>query len=528
MPTLEWIGKQKIVTHDRDVPFCFLDKKYDFNPLDAFDDVRINPKCKENMIIHGDNLYALKSLIPRYEGKVDCIYIDPPYNTGSENWIYNDNVNDPQIQKWLGEVVGKEDQDLSRHDKWLCMMYPRLVLLKRLLSPNGFIFISIDDNEHANLKEICDEIFNPTRFVGTITWEKRTKCQNTKTARRMFQSKTEYILMYKNTPKRVDYNLETESKIEYQESDEIGPFRYKKVEQMSSKGMRGRGTMIFPILGVNPDKDKQWKIGIETVNSYIDRGDMILDENGRPTMKVRPEDEDGDKLIPFWSHFFDKSVGTAESGKSDLKKILGEDPDFETVKPVNLIKKLLYHIPNNQNMLVLDSFGGSGTTAHAVLEMNAEDGGNRRFIMVEMMDYAESITARRVKNVINGYGDVPGIPGSFSFYELGEPLLVDGFLNDNVPIEVIREYVFYTETEKEYVKPNSSNPYYLGSYLKTGFYFIYEKDKISSLDLAFLESLESNDDESFVIYADVCNIESSYLKEHGIVFRKIPRDIGGL
>ena len=165
MPTLEWIGKDKVVNHHQEVPFRILDKKYTFNAEDS-----------ENMIIHGDNLLALKSLLPQYEGLIDCIYIDPPYNTGEEKWIYNDNVNDPKIKKWLGQVVGAEGEDLSRHDKWLCMMYPRLKLLQKLLSKEGYIFISIQYNdESANLRLICNEIFGINNFIGELTWESTTQ-----------------------------------------------------------------------------------------------------------------------------------------------------------------------------------------------------------------------------------------------------------------------------------------------------------------------------------------------------------------
>lgn len=146
MPTLDWIGKDKVINHHKDVPYKVFERKYSFDESGMHkEDIHSN-----NMIIHGDNLEALKSLLPQYEGKIKCIYIDPPYNTGNEGWIYNDNVNDPKIKKWLGEVVGKEGEDLSRHDKWLCMMYPRLVLLQKLLSDDGAIFISIDDNEVYN------------------------------------------------------------------------------------------------------------------------------------------------------------------------------------------------------------------------------------------------------------------------------------------------------------------------------------------------------------------------------------------
>lgn len=167
MPTLEWIGKDKVINHHQQVPFRILERQYSYNENGRHDE----DNGSKNMIIHGDNVEALKALLPQYEGKVKCIYIDPPYNTGNEGWCYNDNVNDPKIQKWLGEVVGKEGEDLSRHDKWLCMMYPRLKLLHKLLANDGAIFISIDDAEQANLRLICDEIFGNNQFMADVIWQ---------------------------------------------------------------------------------------------------------------------------------------------------------------------------------------------------------------------------------------------------------------------------------------------------------------------------------------------------------------------
>ena len=154
MPTLHWIGKEKVINHHMDVPFKVLEHSYGFNNGKQ----TANETKSGNKIIHGDNLEALKALLPEYEGKIKCIYIDPPYNTGEEKWIYNDNVNDPKILKWLGDVVGKEADDLSRHDKWLCMLYPRLQLLNKLLHPQGSIWISIDDNEQSSLKLVLSLI----------------------------------------------------------------------------------------------------------------------------------------------------------------------------------------------------------------------------------------------------------------------------------------------------------------------------------------------------------------------------------
>ncbi len=171
MPTLHWIGKDKVVNHHMDVPFKVLEHKYHFE-----DGVQTAPPTEDkaggeagNKIIHGDNLEALKALLPEYEGRIKCIYIDPPYNTGNEGWVYNDNVNDPKIKKWLGQVVGKESEDLSRHDKWLCMMYPRLKLLHKLLADDGAIFMSIDENEVTSLRCFCNEIFGEANYISTIT-----------------------------------------------------------------------------------------------------------------------------------------------------------------------------------------------------------------------------------------------------------------------------------------------------------------------------------------------------------------------
>ena len=189
MPTLNWIGKDKVVNHHLDVPFRTLEKQYAFAPNGVDGD--------GNMIIHGDNLDALKALLPMYEGRVKCIYIDPPYNTGNEKWVYNDNVNDPHIKAWLGKVVGAEGEDLSRHDKWLCMMYPRLKLLQKLLAEDGVIFISIDDAEYANLKLICDEIFGANCFVSNISWQRTYSTRNDSKG---IVNEVEHILVYSKLP----------------------------------------------------------------------------------------------------------------------------------------------------------------------------------------------------------------------------------------------------------------------------------------------------------------------------------------
>ncbi len=228
MPSLEWIGKSKVVNHHLDVPYHVLNLSYNFG----------TDSESENKIIHGDNLLALKSLLPEYENRVKCIYIDPPYNTGNEGWIYNDNVNDPRIRKWLGEVVGKEGEDLSRHDKWLCMMYPRLKLLKRLLADDGALFISIDDNEQANLKLICDEIFGMNNFVTSLYVQVRF-VGKTLVEDADFQKVIETILIYRKT--------DATKFIKPQSNYDISKFCYRIVEKNTPRVIElgGKRVEIF-------------------------------------------------------------------------------------------------------------------------------------------------------------------------------------------------------------------------------------------------------------------------------------------
>ena len=352
----------------------------------------------ENIYIVGDNLDALKHLLKSYSNKIKCIYIDPPYNTNSNDFIYNDNFFfAPEI---LAEKMGVDEEEANKiidlkgkssHSAWLTFMYPRLELARDLLTDDGVIFISIDDNEHSNLKLICDEIFGEDSFIGTVTWEKRTKAQNTKTAKEQFQSKTEYILLYKKRAIKIDFNLIISKEKEYNLIDEIGKYREKVLEEMSAIGMRGRETMIYPVLGILPKPDNQWKYGIEFVKYFEERGDLFKRDD-KIYFKIRPKDEDNNNYLPFWSHFFDKDIsGTAESGKSDLDKILKtKKHGFETVKPISLIQKLIFHVKQTNNInlknndIILDFFSGSATTAHAVMELNKKDGGNRKYIMVQL------------------------------------------------------------------------------------------------------------------------------------------------
>ena len=520
MPTLEWIGKNKVINHHQEVPFRVLDRKYSFDEHGQ----HIEDNGSENMIIQGDNLEALKALLPRYENRIKCIYIDPPYNTGNEGWVYNDSVNDPRIKKWLGEVVGKDGEDLTRHDKWLCMMYPRLKLLQKLLSDDGVIFISIDDNEQSNLKLICDEIIGNQNFIATFVWKSRAKPSNTGNAKYKPQKDAEYILCYKKSKAPSFMSVKSGKSRSYPHHDKDGNYRLQTILK-SNRGESKRETMCFSLNGYTPPTTKRWQAGEDKIKDLFNKN-RITFETGEPMLKYY-EHEECAEISPFWCHIPKEISGTAESGKNLLNNILGNQHGFDTVKPLEIIEYILSH-SMDKNDIVLDSFAGSGTTAHAILNMNKADSGTRKFIIIEMMEYANNISAERVKKIIKGYGEgnnaVEGTGGNFSFYSLGEPLLIGDNLNEAVPPKKIREYIWFMETKKTYTPPIEGNPYYLGKHNDSSYYFYYERKNVTVLDYAFLATITDKAN-STIIYADRCSISEENLSQMNIVFKKIPRDI---
>ena len=512
MPTLNWIGKDKVVNHAAAVPFYVLEHKYNFGGE------------SENKIIHGDNLIVLKSLLPEYEGRIKCIYIDPPYNTGNESWIYNDKVNSPQIKKWLGEVVGKEGEDLSRHDKWLCMMYPRLKLLKKLLADDGAIFISIDDNELYNLKFICDEIFGANNFFATLT----RRCMHTvRNSSKDFNKNSDFILVYGKNKQRLteDKNFRIREQVDksdsYKFNDDDGRGFYK-LDPIYARNYAKPYTFTFQNGVIWSAPEGSYPRYSQETLSQMELNNQ-LDFNGKFPRAKRylNEVQEGQPPDTFLK---EEKVGFNSDGTRMLAQVLGIDKAFSQPKPVQLIEYLIGILPDNENAIILDSFAGSGTTAHAVLKLNKEDGGDRKFILVEMEDYAERITAERVKRVIQGYGDIEGTGGNFDFYEIGEPLMISGKLNEKVDIEKIHAYIWYTETHTQYKKPQGNNSAYLGDFNGTGIYFYYEKSKLTTLNAEFLRSIGIKSD-AYLIYADECGMSEEFLQRNKIIFKKIPRDI---
>ena len=581
MPTLEWIGKDKVVNHHLDVPYRVLERQYSFDENGQHSE----DNGSDNMIIHGDNLEALKSLLPQYEGRVKCIYIDPPYNTGNEGWVYNDNVNDPRIRKWLGDVVGKEGEDLSRHDKWLCMMYPRLKLLQRLLTEDGAIFISIDDNEVYNLKSICDEIFGSNCFVSNISWQRTYSMRNDSKG---IPAEIEHILVYSKRPdwipRRLPRTADMDSKYKNPDNDPNGAWQNTTAFAPGGSTHQGMvyaiqhpfsGKMIYPtmdahwrysqeamleimsgwapykfenlhdeeerakVCGLTASTVRQDVLGIvladpleiaqKKAQAVMERGQwprfyFTSGGKGGIRRKTYQDNVGGKTATNYWPF---SETGHTDEAKKDLLSIFNGKTTFDTPKPTRLIERIL-QIATDAESVVLDSFAGSGTTAHALLKFNKEHDSNRKFILIEMMDYADSITAERVKRVIQGYGSgknaVAGTGGSFSYYELGETLMVGDVLNENVSVDKIREYVYFTDTKSRLPEAHPDEPYYMGTHVNSAYYFYYEKRAVTTLNRVFLHTVKTKAD-AYVIYADLCTLSDAELEKYHITFKKIPRDI---
>ena len=543
MPTLNWIGKDKVISHHQDVPYRILDKQYTYanGKVD-------NSISSDNKIIHGDNLVALKSLLPEYEGKIKCIYIDPPYNTGNEGWVYNDNVNHPKLKKWLGQVVGKESEDLSRHDKWLCMMYPRLKLLNKLLANDGAIFISIDDNEQANLKLICDEVFGIRNYITNVAVVNNFKGRSDD---KYIATAHENLIIYKKgnfDTKGVP--LPEEYKKDYKLKDEIGLHRLQGLRKRGSGAKReDRPNMFYPFFfnsGTNKitlerfsntdieilpklsdGSDGRWRWGKETASKRIDEltCQLVKTRNEYDVFQKDYLNKNGIEKRIKPKSFWHGTEFSAEAGTLELKKIF-QKKVFETPKSSDFIFYIIQQT-TDENSIVLDSFSGSGTTAHAVLKMNKEDNSNRKFILIEMEDYANDITAERIKRVIKGYGKdkkaVEGTGGDFTYYELGQPIFSENeLLNEAIGREKIEEYVWYTETKTPYEEQKEN--YLLGCLNETAYYFYYEQERLTTLDESYLRRLKTKA-QQYIIYADLCLLDKTLIDKYHIVFKKIPRDI---
>ena len=507
---------------------------------------------RDNLIIHGDNLKALKALLPTYAGKIKCIYIDPPYNTGNEKWAYNDNVNSPMMQDWLGKVVDKED--LTRHDKWLCMMMPRLKLLRELLAPDGIIAVTIDDNEVFNLGLLMDAIFGEDKKLACAPWLAEPSGGKEKTGLR---GGHEYVVIYHNGDSS-SITQEERSTGELNLQDEIGPYRKgRELRKWGGTSLRSDrpgqwyslrtpdGIEVFPIR--NDGKEGHWRWGRQNPKILA-----ILENPNLLHWEKRPYDSgvtykgQKERWVPYvkirdkkrsvgWSTWLD-SYGSNADGTRELKEIFGKKV-FDTPKPTSLIQWII-SLHCDEDALVLDSFPGSGTTAHAVLAINAEDGGNRRFILAECEDHADKITAERVRRVIKGVPKAKdenlrkGLRGTFSYFELGPPIEMESILSgDNFPsyMELAR-YVFYTATGEEF-DPDAvdEKKNFIGQSAQYLAYLFYKPDmdylKATALTLDRAKALGPYKKKRRLVFAPTKYLDQEHLDELRIDFAQLPFEI---
>lgn len=535
MPTLNFKGKSFVQNHHLAVKYHQLVPQKDKSLSDKI-------SLHDNLIIQGDNLKALKALLPTYAGKVKCIYIDPPYNTGNEGWAYNDNVNSPMIKDWLGKVVDKDD--LTRHDKWLCMMMPRLKLLRELLAEDGAIFISCDDNEQHTLRCIIDEIFGNNNFITNIIWQKKYSPQNDA---KYFSDMHDFILCYAKN------KVEGETKFGWQRNllkrtDEMNQ-RYSNPDNDPRGNWKPADFSVktyskeydYPIelpsgRIVAPPKGRSWTTSINKYTSFVKDNRIWFGTKGDSVPSLKKfitEVKQGIVPVSIWLY---SDVGHNQQAKQELKDIFNEvNLPFDTPKPTSLIKRII-QIACNENDIILDSFAGSGTTAHTVLDLNKEDGGKRKFILIEMEDYANDITAERVRRIIKGIPNSKnfkeGTGGSFSYFELGDPIEMESILKgENMPgYEEFAKYLFYTATGEEF-NPDKidQKSNYIGESKDYEIYLFYKPDieylKSTALTLERVKTLGKHNGKKRLVFAPAKFVDNHTLTDLQIEFCQLPFEI---
>lgn len=537
MPTLQFKGKTFVQNHHLAVKYHQLVPKKELSLTDKI-------SLHDNLIIQGDNLKALKALLPTYAGKIKCIYIDPPYNTGNSTWIYNDNVNSPMIKEWLGKEVNIED--LTRHEKWLCMMTPRLKLLRELLSEDGAIFISIDDNEQHNLRCLLDEIFGNQNFIQNIIWQKKFSPQNDA---KYFSDNHDFIICYaKNKIEGEQKNGWTRNLLSRNESHDE---RYSNPDN-DPRGVWTSSDLTvktysaeydYPITTpsgrvVNPSKGRCWNTSKANFEKLIEDKKVWFGEDGNNVPRLKKflfEVQEGIVPISIWLH---SEVGHNQEAKQELKEIFNEiQLPFDTPKPVRLIKRII-EIATQKDDLILDSFSGSGTTANAVLELNKEDGGKRKFILIEQESYANSITAERVRRVIKGVKNTKnenlknGLSGTFSYFELGPTIEMETILQGkNLPTyEEFARYIFYTATGEEFnEKKINEKTGFIGETKNYELYMFYKPDvewlKRNALTLDGVKAMPKFKDKQRLVFAPAKYVDDYTCMENRIDFCQLPYEI---
>ncbi len=556
MPTLQFKGKTFVQNHHLAVPYHQLVPDSNKSKTDK---VSLN----DNLIVHGDNLLALKALLPTYAGQVKCIYIDPPYNTGNEGWVYNDNVKSPLIKEWLGKVVGKVGEDLVRHDKWLCMMMPRLKLLRELLRPDGLIFISIDQNEIHHLRCLMDEVFGEENFVGLVANVNNPKGRSDD---KYVATAHEYLLIYKRQNEPLLFGWEAgEGVIKRYRNEEVGGEKWREIDlrKTGENDLRNDRPNLFYYFLFNkqtnefyPSKDDlvpegyiqikpqradgkegNWRWELATAKNRISRlFPKLMPVRGVWTVMEKDYLDKEEKITP--TSAWTKKDFNSERGTEQFLELGFDKKDFPKPKPVGFIKHILEFATQDDD-IILDSFAGSGTTAQAVLEMNKVDGGNRKFILIECEEYANTITAERVRRVIKGSPNSKnellrnGFESSFSFFKLGDAIEMESLLaGKSLPnYEELARYLFYTATGEEF-KPEQvdESTNFIGSTQEFDIYSYYKPDlsylKTTALTLDVARLLRSKSgDKPLLVFAPTKYVEQQTLDELKITFCQLPFEI---
>ena len=548
MPSLNWIGKSAVVKHHKDVPYRL---------LEPVPELSCGDPDSGNLIVQGDNLHALKALLPRYAGQVKCIYIDPPYNTGNEGWVYNDNVNSPEIRKWLGEVVGKEGETLDRHDRWLCMMYPRLVLLKQFLRDDGVIFVSIDEFEIGALELLLSEIFGVINRLGIFSWQRKKKGSHLDAHMRKM---AEFVVCYSRKKASLDSLYGEDAYAEKLQplvkrtnkpktlQFEAGRVTTKLPDGRYEEGFRGKEgtglTFITPFTIKNGVVASHMLIKgrfvwtQETLDEEFKQGSTV-ELSTKFGLNSGRHDQSEKTKTPSTLLLPGAGIGTNEDASKELAEIFGREMGkvFPYPKPATLIQYLIRSATHeDREAIILDSFAGSGTTGQATLKQNAEDGGSRRFILVEMDEsIARDVTSERVKRVAHGYMNekgeqIEGLGGGFQFCKLSEePLFTgDGQIREDVSFQQLAEFVWFAETGVGYKSKQNKKSPLLGIHEGRAIYLLYNGilddlaiDSGNVLTGVVLDKLPRHDGPR-VIYAAACRLGTPRLNREGIVFKQTP------
>jgi adenine specific DNA methylase Mod len=533
MPSLDWIGKKAVVNHHREVPYRLIhcDKDKSFGDPEA-----------GNLLVQGDNLEALKALLPYYAGKVKCIYIDPPYNTGNESWVYNDNVNSSEMRDWLGKVVGKEAEDLSRHDKWLCMMYPRLRLLKEFLREDGSIWISIDDNEVHGLKLILDEIFGRNNFISNAIWQ---KIYTVKNSAKYLSDMHDHVLGYAATKNLWQPNLLPRSDSANEnysnpDNDPRGPWTTNAVQARNYYSL-GTYEIVTPKgKKLKPPNGTFWRVSYESFHA-LDADDRIWwGKEGTAVPRIKKflsEAKSGVVPATIWFH---SEAGTNASAKQEVRDLVGDsDEVFDTPKPEKLLQVIIT-LASAPGDLVLDSFAGSGTTGAVAHKMG------RKHISIEMGEHAHTHIVPRYRKVIKG--EQGGISadvgwqggGGFRYCTLGESLFdADGNVNAAVSFPDLAAHVFFCETGSPIPKRADPASPLIGTFQGRAIYLLHNADAVgvasdnagNVLTGARLDALslpEPGFSGARIVYGEGCTVPDDRLVRLGVTFKQIPYQIEGL